>query len=462
MSPLKIHLVDDEESVRRGIAFGLRNEFEVTTFERAETALCAIRKQAPDLVILDIGLPGMSGVDALRAIKAVDAEIVVIMATAYEDVATVVTCMKEGALDYIVKPVHLDTLKNTIDNAMGQIRLRREIQDLQARYLRENLPGFIGESDAIQDVMEVVQRVAASPDTTVLITGESGTGKEVVARAIHCHSPNFKGPFVALNCAAIPSELLESELFGYENGAFSGARKGGKKGLIEEAEGGTLFLDEIGDLSPAGQAKLLRFLESGEYYRVGGTRRCQVLTRIVSATNRDLQEAVAKGGFRLDLYYRLAVIKIAIPSLNERGEDILPFAHHFMKEFGQKHGKPFAWIAPPLQHVLQRHQWRGNIRELRNLMERGVLMGAPPELTLDAIGLSTEANPHGESPGSGGNPDVFGALPESGIDLEALEKHYMAQALRKSNGNEREAARLLGTTYYAFRYRRKKYFPSSD
>ena len=299
MSTLKIHLIDDEESVRQGVAFGLRKQFDVVAFERAEPALEIIRQHPPDLVILDIGLPGMGGVEALRAIKAMAPDTVVIMVTAFEEVETVVTCMKGGAFDYIVKPIHLDTLKNTIRNAMAEIHLRREVRDLQARYLRENLPAFIGESNAIQDVMEVVRRVAASPDTAVFITGESGTGKEVIARAIHCHSPNFKGPFVALNCAAIPGELLESELFGYEKGAFSGARSGGKRGLIEEAEGGTLFLDEVGDLSLAGQAKLLRFLESGEYYRVGGTHRHLVTTRVVSATNRDLLGGVETGLFRL-------------------------------------------------------------------------------------------------------------------------------------------------------------------
>jgi DNA-binding NtrC family response regulator len=461
MSTMRIHLVDDEESVRKGIAFGLRQQFEVLTFARAETALKAIRQQPPDLVILDIGLPGMGGVEALHAIKAIDAEIVVVMATAFEDVETVVACMKAGALDYIVKPIHLDTLKNTLGNAMGAIRLRREVRDLQTLYLRENLPGFIGESNAIQDVMEVVRRVAASPDTAVMISGASGTGKEVVARAIHCHSPNFKGPFVALNCAAIPGELLESELFGYEKGAFSGARTGGKKGLIEEAEGGTLFLDEIGDLIPEGQAKLLRFLEGGEYYRVGGTRRRHVRTRIVSATNRDLQAAVEKGAFRLDLYYRLAVIKIAIPSLNERADDILPFANHFLSIFSQKHHKSFRSIAPDLQCFLIEHRWRGNIRELRNLIERGVLMGNPPELTLQAVGSFAVSAVPAKAVGTPSPGEVFRPLPDDGIDLEALERHYIKEALRKCNGNDRQAARLLGMTYYAFRYRRKKYFPPS-
>ncbi len=457
MKDLKIHLIDDEDSVRQGIAFGLRRLYEVKTFERAETALPVIREDPPDLVILDIGLPGMSGVEALKTIRGIDQDIVVIMATAFEDVETVVACMQAGARDYIVKPVHLATLKHTIHNAFKGIRLRREIRDLQARYLRENLPGFIGESDVIQDVMQVVQRAAASPDTSILITGESGTGKEVVARAIHYNSPHFEGPFVALNCAAIPAELLESELFGYEKGAFTGARAGGKAGLIEEARGGTLFLDEVGDLSGAGQAKLLRFLESGEYYRVGGTRRRQVDTRIVSATNRNLPAAIDAGKFRLDLYYRLAVIKITIPSLQERTDDILPFARHFLAEFSLKHGKAFTQIAADLQAFLKQHPWRGNVRELRNLIERGVLIGEPPEMALADIGLGEHGGMTAASDQGRRAAGVFGPLPAEGLDLEALERHYIAEALRQADGNDRQAARLLGMTYYAFRYRKKKH-----
>jgi DNA-binding NtrC family response regulator len=462
MKDLLVYLIDDEESVRQGIAFGLKRRFTVKTFERAETALTAIRERPPDLVILDIGLPGMSGIEALKAIRGIDPDIVVIMATAFEDVETVVACMKAGALDYIVKPVHLATLKNTIRNALGGIRLRREVRDLQARYLRENLPGFIGESNVIQDVMQVVRRAAAGADTAILITGASGTGKEVVARAIHYHSPHFEGPFVALNCAAIPGELLESELFGYEKGAFTGARAGGKPGLIEEAQGGTLFLDEIGDLSATGQAKLLRFLESGEYYRVGGTRRLEIATRIVSATNRDLSAAVDAGRFRLDLYYRLAVIKIAIPSLNERPDDILPFARHFLNEFNRKHGKNFQALAPDLQAFLQRRQWRGNVRELRNLIERGVLIGEPPELSLPEIGIADPILEASRPVCDAIATDALGDLPDEGIDLEALEKHYIGEALKKAHGNDRKAARLLGMTYYAFRYRKKKYIRPDD
>ena len=456
MSTFRVYLIDDETSVRQGVAIGLRKQYELRTFESAEAALPAIQKDPPDLVLLDVGLPGMSGLEALKQIKAFDPGILVIMITAYEDVATVVTAMKQGAYDYVPKPIHLEPLKNTIGNALSSIRLRKEIRDMQARYLNENLPGFIGESDAIQDVMQVVRRAAISPDTSILITGASGTGKEMVARAIHYHSPHFEGPFVALNCAAIPGDLLESELFGYEKGAFSGARVDGKQGLIEAAEGGTLFLDEIGDLSSGGQAKLLRFLEEGEYYRVGSVRTRHAKTRIVSATNQRLKGLIEAGRFRLDLYYRLAVIRVEIPSLKDRQDDILPFARHFLLEFGQKHGKTFHSLSPELERFLLAYEWRGNVRELRNLIERGVLLSNGPELAIGDIGFPTGGDiAHG--PGHGWNLGPNTApLPDEGIDLQALEEHYLHEAINRADGNDRVAARLLGMSYYAFRYRKKK------
>jgi DNA-binding NtrC family response regulator len=456
MSAFRVYLVDDEESVRQGVTIGLRKQYEVKTFASAEAALPVIQKAPPDLVLLDVGLPGMSGLEALTKIKSLDPGILVIMITAYEDVATVVAAMKQGAYDYVPKPIHLEPLKNTIGNALSSIRLHKEIRDMQARYLNENLPGFIGESDAIQDVMQVVRRAAASPDTSILITGASGTGKEVVARAIHYHSPHFKGPFVALNCAAIPGDLLESELFGYEKGAFSGARVDGKQGLIEAAEGGTLFLDEIGDLSPGGQAKLLRFLEEGEYYRVGSVRKHHVKTRIVSATNQGLKDLIEEGLFRLDLYYRLAVIRVEIPSLKDRRDDILPFARHFLLEFSQKHGKAFHALSPELERFLLAHPWRGNVRELRNLIERGVMMSDGPELATEDIGFPTgrvTSSDPGHRRHDGQNP---APLPDEGFDLQALEEHYLHQAIDRAGGNDRVAARLLGMSYYAFRYRKKK------
>ena len=270
----------------------LEIDYEVEAFSTAEAAIETLKKSPPDLVLLDIGLPGMDGVEALREIKRLYPDVLVIMITAYEDIKTVISAMKLGAYDYVVKPLHADDLDVTIRNALETIRLRKEVRILQEEYLKENLPCFIGESNAIQDVMEFIELVAKSPDTPILILGETGTGKELLASAIHYRSPNFKGPFMIVNCAAIPKELIESELFGYEKGAFSGARASGKKGLIEEAADGTLFLDEVGDLSLEAQAKLLRFLELGEFYRIGGTKKLHIETRVVSATIKDLDSMI--------------------------------------------------------------------------------------------------------------------------------------------------------------------------
>ncbi len=366
-----LFIVDDEATARNGMTLALQKDYDVKGFEDAEKALEAVRSQAPDLILLDIGLPGMNGIEALQEIKKLRPETVVIMITAFEDIATVVSAMKLGAYDYIVKPVHMEALLVTIRNALETVRLRKEVQRLQERYLEENIPCFIGQSQSIQSVMEFVNLVAQSPDTPVLICGETGTGKELVAGAIHYKSPNFKGPFITLNCAAIPKELIESELFGYEKGAFSGAHEKGKRGLVEEAAGGTLFLDEVGDLSLEAQAKLLRFLEEGEYYRVGGTQKQQVKTRVISATNRDIEQMIETDRFRRDLYYRLAVIKVDIPRLSKRTEDILPIARHFMIEFSAKFGKEFTGIASEAEQALLNRDWKGNVRELRNVDRAG-------------------------------------------------------------------------------------------
>jgi DNA-binding NtrC family response regulator len=273
MITFTICIVDDEPTVREGICMALESDYQMAAYETAEAALTAMNKNPPDLILLDIGLPGMNGADALKEIKRRYPDILVIMITAYEDVKTVISAMKLGAYDYIVKPIQMDGLEVTIRNAPDTIRLRKEVQNLQENYLKENLPCFISESNEIQHVMEFVEMVAKSPDTPILIIGETGTGKELLASAIHYSSPNFKGPLMTVNRAAIPKDLIESELFGYEKGAFSGAKTSGKRGLIEESAHGTLFLDEVGDLSFEAQAKLLRFLEEGEFYRVGGTKK---------------------------------------------------------------------------------------------------------------------------------------------------------------------------------------------
>ncbi|NJD61438.1 MAG: sigma-54-dependent Fis family transcriptional regulator, partial [Deltaproteobacteria bacterium] len=415
MISYSIHIVDDEETIRDGLFHSLKSRYRVRAFPAAEPALAAAREEPPDLVLLDLGLPGMSGIDALRELKAFSPEILVIVITAYEDVKSVVAAMKAGAYDYVVKPLHMDTLDVSIRNAFESIRLKKAVRDLQEKYLRENLPFFIGESHTIQDVMEFVSNLAKSPDTPILILGETGTGKELIASAIHYRSPNFKGPLVSVNCAAIPKELIESELFGYEKGAFSGASAAGKKGLVEQAAGGTLFLDEVGDLSMEAQAKFLRFLEEGEFYRVGGTRKHHVRTRIVSATNKDLGAQIEKELFREDLYYRLAVVKVTVPSLSERPDDIVPMARHFLLEFNRKFGKSFTGIAPDAEAALLAYRWKGNVRELKNIMERAVLIGSGTERAPRDLGLE------GAGPGDRGKPEpgdpMLPAIPPEGIDL---------------------------------------------
>ena len=408
MTPFKILIVDDEDSVREGVSFGLKRHYQVDTAPTGEEALEMVSKTPPDLVLLDIGLPGIDGIDVLKQVKQFDSKIMVIMITAYEDLDTVISAMRHGAHDYITKPIRMDALKFAISNALETVKLRKEIQYLQERCIRENLPCFIGESNAIQDVMQVVEKVAKSPDTPVLITGESGTGKELIASAIHYKSPNFRGPFVALNCPAIPQHLVESELFGYERGAFSGASPTGKTGLIEAAEGGTLFLDEIGELLPEVQSKLLRFLEDGEFFRVGGTQANRVKTRIVSATNQDLGKMIEAQRFRLDLYYRLAVIRVEVPTLNERPDDILPIAKYFLHEYSEKHGRPFQGLSADVEAFLCNHRWKGNIRELRNLIERGVLIGDGPLLTLDDLGFGSNGGSMGVAVGGKGGADSRG------------------------------------------------------
>ncbi len=458
MTPFSIFLVDDEKTITEGLTLALETEYHVEAFATAEKAIEAIRENPPDLVLLDIGLPGMNGVAALEKIKVLDQNILVIMITAYEDIKTVISAMKLGAYDYVIKPIHMDSLGLTIRNALETIRLRKEVQALQETYLRENLPYFIGKSNAIQDVMEFIAMVAKSPDTPILILGETGTGKELIASAIHYRSPNFKGPLTTVNCAAIPRDLIESELFGYEKGAFTGAHSLGKEGLIKEAEGGTLFLDEVGDLSLEAQAKLLRFLEEGEFYRVGGTKQLRIQTRVVSATNKNLDLMIEQGLFRKDLFFRLGVIKVQIPSLNERPEDIIPLAKHFLYEFSNKFGKSFIGITPEAENALMSYRWTGNVRELRNLIERGVLTGQGPDLKPRDLGIKGIE----EDETSKRKTDHIGLPPISpnGIDIssvqESLERFYITEALKIARGNETKAARLLNLNHHTFRYRKKK------
>ena len=458
MISYSIYIVDDEETVRDGISLALEGDYHVEAFASAEAVIDAVASQVPDLVLLDIGLPGINGIEALDQIKGVNPEILVIMITAYEDINTVIAAMKQGAYDYVVKPLHMDALRVTIENALETIRLRKEVQNLQEKHITENLPCFVAESNAVQDVMAFVKTIAQSPDTPVLIMGETGTGKEWIAGAVHYRSPNFKGPFVPVNCAAIPKDLIESELFGYDRGAFSGARSEGKKGLIEAATGGTLFLDEVGDLSLDAQAKLLRFLEEGEFYKLGETSKVCVKTRVIAATNKDLERMMEAGLFRRDLYFRLAVVVVYIPSLNERREDIPYLAKHFVVAFGKKLNKTFTGITPEAMEVLQTYNWTGHVRELKNLIERGVLIGKGPALQLKDLGIGD--TPTSRSRKKTDQDISFPPIPPTGVDLPALqdelETFYIREALRIAKDNESKAARLLNTNHHTFRYRKKR------
>jgi DNA-binding NtrC family response regulator len=458
MMPYELFVVDDEDVAREGISLALRNLYRVHSYASAENALADLPRVMPDLILLDVGLPGISGIDALERILVTKPDTLVIMITAFEDVQTVVSAMKLGAYDYLAKPLDMDGLMISVRNALETIALKKEIQLLQKKYIQENQPLIIGESTQMKDILNVVSVVAQSTDTPVIILGETGTGKELIAKTIHCQSPNFRGPLVPVNCAAVPKELIESELFGYEKGAFSGADKNGKTGLVEESADGTLFLDEVADLSAEAQAKLLRFLESGEFFRVGGTQSRHVKTRIVSATNKNLDKLMEQGSFRRDLFFRLAVVKINVPSLNERRQDIIPIARHLLMQYNQKFRKSFTGLTPQAERALIDHHWTGNIRELKNLIEHGVLLGSGKQLDVSHLGIGQPA------PALSAGPQDCGArhLPELTLDgmdinliIETIQKEYFESALAMAGGNESKAARLLNMSRDKFRYRRK-------
>lgn len=445
-------IVDDEESIRDSLSMTLGRRYAVSTSATGREALSRLAALAPDLVLLDIGLPDASGLDVLDGIRREAPQAAVIMITAFEDLDTVIAAMKRGAFDYLVKPLRMDALQPCLERAASSIRLGKEIRLLQDKALREHMPFFVAESQALTDVVQTVAKVAVSPDTPVLIEGDTGTGKELIASAIHHRSPNFRGPLVTVNCAAMPGELIESELFGYAPGAFSGAGRKGKVGLVEEAAGGSLFLDEVGELPASAQAKLLRFLQHGEFYALGSTIRRSVRTRILAATNRDLEDMVRHGTFRQDLFFRLAVVRIRVPSLASRREDILPLTHLFLHQFGEKFGKTFTGLTESARETLMAHAWSGNVRELRNIVERAVLLAPGPELDARDLGLIPACPP--------GVAGAGAALGPAGVDLPTvltdLERSHYEQALRLAAGNESAAARLLNVSRDTFRYRRSK------
>ncbi len=448
----KILVVDDEQSLRDFLAIMLKKEgHDVVTAENGTHALKAIQAEIFDLVISDVKMPGIDGIGVLKTTKEISPETVVIMITAYATAETAVEAMKLGASDYIIKPFKVDELKLIIDNSLEKRHLRKENillkREIKSKAGFEN---FIGKSEAMQKVFTLIRQVAET-NSTVLITGESGTGKELVARAVHFNSPRKDGPFVTVNCGALPETLLESELFGYMKGAFTGAASN-KQGLFEAAHGGTIFLDEISATSSALQIKLLRVLQEREFMRVGGTAEIKVDVHIIAASNKDLLSEVAKGAFREDLFYRLNVIPIHLPSIRERKDDIPLLVDFFLKKLLA--GKEPKKITPEAMNALIGFRWPGNVRELENTVERLAILCSGDTIRFEHIPDSLKsADTSAEL--------ISTDIPDEGLDLEAVlekaEKRLLRKALEKSGGVKTEAAKLLKLSFRSFRHRLQKF-----
>ncbi|GFE56448.1 sigma-54 dependent transcriptional regulator [Geobacter sp. AOG1] len=452
MKKTKILVVDDEHLIRWSLEQNLKKQgYEVTSAGNGEDALRMVREDQPDLVLLDIQLPGINGLEVLERIKEIDEEIIVIMVTAHGGLETAVNAMRLGAYDYINKPFNLDEMAIVIKKALETSDLRREVARLRSEQKKIGPPQIIGNSKHMKNVLEMMDKVAKSDATTVLIQGESGTGKELVAKWIHYESSRAEKPFVAINCAAVPATLLESELFGHEKGAFTDA-KATKKGLFELADGGTVFLDEIGDMEMGMQAKLLRFLEDRTFRRIGGSKVMSVDVRIVSATNKDLLKAIDDKSFRNDLYYRLQVIPIYLPPLRERKDDILLLAKYFIEHYCKEFNKHVRGISNMAEKLLVEYHWPGNIRELKNVIERALILGSEETLLLEHLPLEIVARAS-----STVAPVATFKLPPEGVDIEEVEKELIRQALEISDWNQSKAAKKLSLGIDAFRYRMKKF-----
>jgi two-component system, NtrC family, response regulator PilR len=454
--PPRILVVDDERSMRELLAIVLRREgYEVLLAENGRTAIDLLEREPVDLLISDIKMPDLSGVDVLRAAKRVDQDILGIMITAFASTETAVEAMRLGACDYLSKPFDIDLLKMKVREKIENRQLRQENVLLKRTLgLSHQFSNIIGRSESMLEVFKMIETVART-NSTILLTGESGTGKGLVAQAIHFHSLRREKPMVSLNCGALPETLLESELFGHMRGSFTGADTN-KKGLLEVAERGTIFLDEIGEMSAVMQVKLLRVLQERRFRRVGGLEELQADIRVIAATNQDLTRLVAEGRFREDLYYRINVIPLTLPPLRERREDIPLLAEHFLAKYSEQMGKHIAGVSHDAIDLLVAHDWPGNIRELENVIERAVALEATPTILADSLPPTIR----GDVP----SPVITGStetLPESGFDLEAhvkqIERGYIAEALKRSGGVQVKAAELLGMSFRSFRYYVKKY-----
>ena len=441
----KILIIEDEGSQRMLLREFLEERgYTVDEAETGEEGIKKVKKKAFDVVLIDIRLPDISGIEVLKEIRKINLEIKAIMITAFQDVKLVVESLKNGAFNYLVKPINLEELLINIRKAQENLRLEREVKVLRTIVRPERLKGIVAESYAMKQVADIAIRVAGS-SSTVLITGESGTGKELIARLIHEKSQRKNGPFVAVNLAAIPESLIESELFGYEKGAFTGADRE-KPGLIERAHGGTLFLDEIGELPLPLQVKLLRVIEEKEIQRLGGLKPKKVDFRLLTATNRDLKEMVKAGTFRDDLFYRINVIHIHIPPLRERKEDIPYLLEHFLKIYSAREAKKIKGFTREAYELLLRYHYPGNVRELENIVERAVVLSQGEYITTEELPLSLRKEIFPQE-------QEFLSLDER---IEAIERSIILEALKRNNWVKTRAARELGISERVLRYRIQK------
>jgi two-component system response regulator PilR (NtrC family) len=451
----KILIVDDERSLRDVLSIMLKRAgYDISVASDGDEAIARIEKELFDLVITDLKMPKVGGLDVLKAVKDASPDSVVLLITAFASAESAVEAMKLGAYDYLTKPFQVDEVQLIIRNALEKRRLATENmllkREMAAKALQTRL---IGKSDAMQKVFDIVKKVADTK-SNVLICGESGTGKELVARAIHASSARARMPFVPVNCSALPETLLESELFGYMKGAFTGAATN-KAGLFEVANGGSIFLDEIGETTPTTQVKLLRVLQEREFRRVGGTQDVKVDVRVIAATNKDLEKAVAEGVFREDLYYRLDVIPITLPPLRQRAEDIPMLAQHFLEKFSRAGGTSAPTLSADVLKLLMAHEWKGNVRELENLIERAVAFGGGATIQEEDVAAWLHR------PAAATKSAYPTELPPEGLDLEqlvnAIEKDLLLKALERAKWVKKRAAKLLQLDARSFRYRLSKF-----
>jgi len=444
----RILVVEDNDTLRRGIALALRESYrEIDEVASGDAAVERIRDDAVppyDVVLTDLRLPGEDGIAVLKAARERDGRTSVLVMTAYGSIETAVGAMRQGAYDFLQKPVDLDQLEIRVARAVEHRNLLSEVTSLRAREVARDLEGaIVGGSEALRAATDLALRVAPTR-STVLVTGETGTGKELIASLIHEASERSRGPLVKVNCAALPETLLESELFGHERGAFTGADRQ-RSGRFEEANGGTLFLDEVGDTSPATQAKLLRVLQEQEFHRLGGTRILRTDARIVAATNHELENQIAAGRFREDLFFRLNVIRIHLPPLRERPEDLIDLAHHFLRRASERLERPIRGFDGSAMRRIRAHRWPGNVRELQNAIERAVLLAEGPRIRAADLSLFEAA---GAKRSRGWCPE----LPPEGISLREVERELVLEALRRTGFVQKGAAELLGVSRRKLNY----------